>query len=929
MKQLRFKTKLLVLFLIVGLVPIILVTIISTSLARRSLLSASYNQLESVREIKKTNIEKYFNERSGDMSVLLETVSTLRLEAFSKLDSIQENKSTQLQDYFNSMEKQLDILKDDPYILNALLELDAAYEAGGNSVNSSRWRSLAAKYDVRLKDVMADNGWYDLFLIHTEGDIVYTGARESDLGVIIPDSELRDSPIGTAFNLVKNAGADEIVFSDFAPYAPSDGIPSAFMMTQMRNSSGRLMGYVAFQVPTDKINAIMLQREGMGETGETYLVGQDLLMRSDSFLDPVGHSVTASFADNAKVDTEASREALKGIENQKVIIDYNGNPVLSAWDTIDLPSGVRWAMISEIDIAEAFSPTNEDGEYFYNKYIGFYGYYDLFLINPDGYVFFTAAEESDYQTNMVNGKYSDSNLGEAVQDVLKSKSLEFADFAPYAPSNDEPAAFLAQPLVHEGEIEILVALQLPLEGINSIMQERTGMGESGETYLVGSDKLMRSDSFLDQKNHTVLASFANPSLGNVDTEASRDAIAGNTDSKIVIDYNGNPVLSAYTPVEVFDTKWSLLAEIDQSEVNAPINTIVLTIVIIGLLIAAAVVVTALFTANSVLKQLGGDPADLVDVNWKIAKGDLNQKLNVRKNDKTSLFASMDTVLKQLYNVVSQVQSSSMQMADGSLQLSSATEQLSQGASEQAASAEEVSSSMEEMGSTIEQTTQNAFETDKLAIKVTEDAQESGIAVTQAVAAMREIAQKISIIEEIARQTNLLALNAAIEAARAGEHGKGFAVVASEVRKLAERSQIAAGEITGISSSSVAVAEKAGSLLDALIPNIQKTSELIQEISAASSEQSSGIGQITIALTQLDTVTQQNASASEEMASTSASLSDLASKMRKILSFFTVGNESKNQEVLQIESNKNNMAGTTTSIAIPKKEDYTDKDFSDF
>ncbi len=262
---------------------------------------------------------------------------------------------------------------------------------------------------------------------------------------------------------------------------------------------------------------------------------------------------------------------------------------------------------------------------------------------------------------------------------------------------------------------------------------------------------------------------------------------------------------------------------------------------IQVVIALGIIMLVVFMIRSVLnKLLGGEPVDLQHVNWKIADGDLNQQLNLKRNDKTSLFASMDKVLKQLFKTVSQVQRSAYDMAISSGQLSSTTQQLSQGATEQAASAEEVSSSMEQMGANIQQNSENAYETDKLSKKVTEDARESRIAVKQSVEAMKEIAQKIGIIEEISRQTNLLALNAAIEAARAGEHGKGFAVVASEVRKLAERSQSAAGEITGISSSSVAVAEKAGSLLDTLVPNIEKTSELIQEISAASTEQNTGV-----------------------------------------------------------------------------------------
>jgi methyl-accepting chemotaxis protein len=212
-------------------------------------------------------------------------------------------------------------------------------------------------------------------------------------------------------------------------------------------------------------------------------------------------------------------------------------------------------------------------------------------------------------------------------------------------------------------------------------------------------------------------------------------------------------------------------------------------------------------------------------------------------------------------------------------------QVSKGASSQAAAAEEASSSMEEMVSNIRQNADNAQQTDKIANKSAHDAQESGKSVLEAVAAMKEIANKISIIEEIARQTNLLALNAAIEAARAGEHGKGFAVVAAEVRKLAERSQKAAAEINQLSGVTLRVSENSGAMLEKLVPDIQRTAELVQEISAASREQDTGAGQINKALQQLEQVIQQNASAAEEMASTTEELTAQSEQLVGALGFF--------------------------------------------
>jgi methyl-accepting chemotaxis protein len=275
----------------------------------------------------------------------------------------------------------------------------------------------------------------------------------------------------------------------------------------------------------------------------------------------------------------------------------------------------------------------------------------------------------------------------------------------------------------------------------------------------------------------------------------------------------------------------------------------------------------------------------------VAAGDLTQKIDLDQKDEIGQLAqALNEMVAKLSSIVSEVTSAADNVASGSQELSSTAQQMSQGATEQAAAAEEVSSSMEEMASSIRQNTDNAMQTEKISIKSSTDAKEGGKAVVETVAAMKEIATKISIIEEIARQTNLLALNAAIEAARAGEHGKGFAVVASEVRKLAERSQTAAGEISSLSTRSVAIAEQAGEMLTKMVPDIQRTAELVQEITASSKEQDTGAEQINKAIQQLDQVIQQNASASEEMASTSEELSSQAEQLQSSISFFNIGNQ---------------------------------------
>jgi methyl-accepting chemotaxis protein len=273
---------------------------------------------------------------------------------------------------------------------------------------------------------------------------------------------------------------------------------------------------------------------------------------------------------------------------------------------------------------------------------------------------------------------------------------------------------------------------------------------------------------------------------------------------------------------------------------------------------------------------------------QVAEGDLTSTAQITTQDEIGeMLGHVNAMIERLRDVVADALAASDNVSAGSQELSASSETLSQGATEQASSAEEASASMEEMAANIKQNADNAAQTEKIARQSAKDAEASGAAVGRAVGAMRTIADKISIVQEIARQTDLLALNAAVEAARAGEHGKGFAVVASEVRKLAERSQAAAAEISSLSGETVQVATDAGEMLNRLVPDIRKTAELVAEISAACREQDIGAAQINEAIQQLDKVTQQNAGASEEMSATSEELASQAEELQTSIAFFKV------------------------------------------
>ncbi len=817
--NLSLRIKLLMFFLAVGLIPFSSGGFIAYNTSDTALRSQIISQLEGIRETKKRQIDQYFVERKGDMEVLTETALSFWQQSSTALAGIQIQKKERVENYFGRLFKLLEDTKVNIRFTDGVKDFSNAFAKG---LQSPEYKALNTQRDKALQSFKQAFALNDIFLIDAAGNIVYTASKENDLGQNVATGSLKNSGLGRLFAKAHSSAALE----DFSFYDPSKE-QAAFIGAPLLDDNGTFIGIAAFQVSTDEINNIVQDRNGLTATAESYLITKDadgkFTYRSDRVVKQ------GKIGDERTGAADFIEEGMSGKNGRVFKLGTTGKYELTLYDSIKV-SGLHWAIITTVNIDEIVSPKAAGAtEDYYSQYVKSYGYYDLMLVAEDGQVFYTVGKEQDLDSNVITGQYKNTGLGKVAKKAFDTRSFVFEDFDKYAPSNNQVSAFIAQPVVENGKTIFTLALQLSPTGINSIMAERTGLGKTGESYLVGSDFLMRSDSIQDTA-HKLQASFDNPETGSVKTIAVDEGLAGKSGSKSFLGYTGDQIIAAYAPIKVYGTEnWVLIAKMNNAEAFAPVYDFAKTMGILGGVILILVILVALWVAGlisnpivtmaNVITQIATNR----DLTLKVPGGEGQDEISVM----TRAFNNMIEVIHTAFKVVNE---SAVKVATSSEDVAKRATGNRERSIKELARTQEAVGLITEMGSTAGKVNQ-ASQAQK------EAAESSAKTIGQLLKAVEQVAESAKLQNKEAKETmgkvSEMGATGAQVVATAREQGTMVSKVSTAITAISgavESMNKAVSQATQYGKASLSAAEEGKRSVASTVEGMQAIADSSEQIS---------------------------------------------------------------------------------------------------
>ncbi len=931
----KFSRYMVFIMVLVGMLPLGVYAWVSLSNTTINLTNSEFEKLDAIREIKANQIEDYFAQINNQLETFADTTMVvnataefinsfaIRPEDAGISDAQLDQNRKKLEAYYanqfgahyksengklpvtekwmpnstSGIIRQFQYIADNSNPLGEKHKLDASSEP-------SDYSKYHFKYHPIFRNFLEKFGYYDIFLIDAEsGNVVYSVYKELDYATSLKTGPHADSGLGKVFKSALSLKKGETVIEDFYPYGPSYEAAASFMATPIF-SNGAITGVLSFQMPVDRISHIMHERTGLGESGETYLVGPDLLMRSQS------RFTEENSIGNLKVDTLGVRDGLSGYSGSKVVVDYRGVPVLSSYVPLSI-KGLKWVLLAEIDELEALA------ELKHLRLISLITAGVSVLLIALFALFFSGRtlrklgadprELSDVALSIAHNNLDVKINGDQrnLTGVMASMHLMRENLRQRIESDKRSAAVterLKIALDNVGTRVMIADRDHKIIYINKIMEE----------FLIGIESEIKKDlpvfSVETLMGCDTAMFYLDPNIRTRMTTALKEPTGvkislGKMDlsllASLVVDEQGEHLGS----VIEWSNRYQEVAI--QSEMQSIIANAMAGILTDRIDISNK---EGFFKElsqgiNELVSAFDDFISDTTSVLGSIAKGDLTKKMQTEYSGSFGqLKSDLNITIDRLTEVVDEISKGAGTVMNGSQEIATGNSYLHERTTEQAINLEKTASSMEEMIGIVRQNADSAKEADGLASTTTKQAEEGGLIVEKAVSAMGEISKSseqiaaiISVIDEIAFQTNLLALNASVEAARAGEQGRGFAVVATEVRNLAGRSATAAKEIKELIYDSVnkvkdgtKLVDESGATLNQIVDSIKKVGGLISNISVSSQEQTAGIEQVNLSIAKMDEMTNQNATLVEKAAAASQQMGEQAQNLSTLVNFFNTG-----------------------------------------